>query len=107
MMTEKDTLVLLDVRTHKEYVGEEGHLPGSILIPLHELKSRVDELEKFRNNELIVICSSGSRSGVATRFLRKEGFEAFNMEGGMQAWNKFSAMPVIDSTSERNEKTIE
>lgn len=107
MIANKDSLVLLDVRTHKEFIGEEGHISGAILIPLGELKSRMDELEKFRDKELIVICSSGSRSRSATRFLRKMGFEAFNMEGGMQAWNKLPYDSLNDSTGTHNEKTTE
>jgi rhodanese-related sulfurtransferase len=67
----------------------------------------MDELEKFKDKELIVICSSGIRSGSATRFLRKMGFEAFNMEGGMQAWNRLQHNPLNDSTGIQNEKTAE
>lgn len=104
MIAENDSAVLLDVRTHKEFVGEEGHIPGAILIPLSELKSRMSELEKFRENEMIVICSSGSRSGSATKYLRKQGFEAFNMHGGMQAWNKMNENVNLDSTSVKYEK---
>jgi rhodanese-related sulfurtransferase len=107
MISNKDSLVLLDVRTHKEYISEEGYIPGAILMPLAELKSRVDELEKFRSQEMIVICSSGSRSSSATRFLRKKGFEAFNMEGGMQAWNKLSENVNNDSTGNSYEKITE
>jgi rhodanese-related sulfurtransferase len=107
MIANKDSLVLLDVRTHEEFISEEGHIPGVILIPMGELKSRVDELEKFRSQEMIVICSSGSRSGSATRFLRKKGFEAFNMEGGMQAWNKLSENMENDSTGNIYEKITE
>ena len=101
MMTESDSLVLLDVRTHKEFIGEEGHIPGAILIPLGELKSRMDELEKYKNRELVVICSSGSRSRSATHYLRKMGFDAFNMDGGMQAWNK--ATQNVESDKVRSE----
>jgi rhodanese-related sulfurtransferase len=107
MIADKDSLVLLDVRTHKEFIGEEGHIPGAILIPLGELKSRMDELEKFRDQEMIVICSSGSRSGSATRYLRKNGFVAFNMEGGMQAWNKLSDNLTNDSMGTVHEKATE
>jgi rhodanese-related sulfurtransferase len=106
MMNDKDSLVLLDVRTEKEYIGEEGHIPGSILIPLGELKSRMDELEQYRDKEMIIICSSGGRSSTATRFLRKKGFEAFNMEGGMQAWNKLAEPSTIDSMDVLNEKSF-
>jgi rhodanese-related sulfurtransferase len=107
MIANKDSLVLLDVRTPQEYISEEGHIPGSILIPLGELKSRTHELEKYKDKELIVICSSGVRSASATRYLRKIGFDAFNMEGGMRAWNKLNVNTNSDSTEKIYEKTVE
>jgi rhodanese-related sulfurtransferase len=107
MIADGDSLVLLDVRTYEEFVSEEGHLPGAILIPIEELKSRLDEIEQYRNAEMIVICSSGIRSGRATRFLREKGFEAFNMKGGMRAWNKLSKNALKDSTEIIYEKITE
>jgi rhodanese-related sulfurtransferase len=106
-LAENDSLVLLDVRTYEEYISEEGYINGAILIPVSELKSRTDELEKFRDKEIIVICSSGIRSSSATKFLRQKGFEAFNMQGGMQAWNKLTENVEIDSTLENYEKITE
>jgi rhodanese-related sulfurtransferase len=107
MILNKDSLVLLDVRTPQEYISEEGHIPGSILIPLGELKSRTHELEKYKDKELIIICSSGVRSASATRYLRDLGFEAFNMEGGMRAWNQLRVNANNDSTDRIYEKTVE
>jgi rhodanese-related sulfurtransferase len=107
MIAEGDSLVLLDVRSYEEFVSEEGHLPGAILIPIGELKSRVDEIEKYRNAEMIVICSSGIRSGRATRFLREKGFEAYNMQGGMRAWNKLTENAKKDSMDINHEKISE
>ena len=85
---ESDTnVVLIDVRTKSEYYGTSGHVSGSILIPLSELNSRISEIEEYRDKEMIMICLSGSRSGQATYMLRKLGFNAVNMAGGMLAWN--------------------
>lgn len=107
MIANKDSMLLLDVRTPQEYISEEGHIPGSILIPLGELKSRTHELEQYREKEMIVICSSGVRSASATRYLRTLGFEAFNMEGGMRAWNKLRVNTNNDTTDKIYEKTVE
>jgi rhodanese-related sulfurtransferase len=75
---------LLDVRQPEEY--QEGHIQGAKLIPLGELSSRMQELPK--NKEIICICRSGNRSGVATRQLSAAGFKAVNMRGGMLAWSR-------------------
>ncbi|TFG97087.1 MAG: rhodanese-like domain-containing protein [Calditrichales bacterium] len=89
------SLVLLDVRTAEEFNGALGHLPGGILIPLNELESRLSELADYRQQEIIVYCRSGNRSRTATNMMREKGFNAFNMLGGMKAWN---AMMAADTT---------
>jgi rhodanese-related sulfurtransferase len=97
MISEKDSLVLVDVRRVAEFDGPLGHIPGAILIPLAELESRIDELEEYRETEMIVICRSGNRSGPATRLLRERGFKSYNMLGGMLAWNTMLETTKIES----------
>ena len=75
---------LLDVRQPEEFAAQ--HIPGSTLIPLGELPGRLDELEQYRDQEIVVICRSGNRSGQACMFLEMSGFsKAKNMRGGMLA----------------------
>jgi glyoxylase-like metal-dependent hydrolase (beta-lactamase superfamily II)/rhodanese-related sulfurtransferase len=79
--------LLLDVRQPDEYVGELGHVPGSILIPLPELPARISEIERYREKGVIAICRSGARSAKATVLLMDAGFEdVWNMRGGTLAW---------------------
>jgi rhodanese-related sulfurtransferase len=82
-----EDIILLDVRTESEYTGALGHVDSSVLIPLDELDARINELENYKDKEIIVICRSGNRSGYATRILRDKDFKAFNMLGGMLEWN--------------------
>ena len=82
-----DKILLLDVRTAGEYDGALGHIDSALLIPLDELEDRMAELEAHKNNDIIVICRSGNRSGIATKILRENGYQAKNMIGGMLAWN--------------------
>ncbi|MGH7450503.1 MAG: rhodanese-like domain-containing protein [bacterium] len=77
-------LVLLDVRTIGE--NRRGHIPDSINIPLHELSSRLPELEAYRHREIVVYCATGNRSVIATHFLQKRGFSAASLRGGFFAW---------------------
>jgi len=75
---------LLDVRQPEEYT--QGHLPGSVLIPVGELKDRVGALDPAKPT--LVYCRSGMRAGNATALLLDAGFrEVWNMEGGILAWN--------------------
>lgn len=81
-------IVLLDVRTEEELSGPLGHIDGIVHIPLHELKERLNELDKYSDKEIAVICRSGNRSGTATSILKSNGFNAVNVEGGMIEYRK-------------------
>jgi len=76
------TTVLLDVRTPAE--RQKGFIPGSIHIPLDELRARLAELP--RDREIIVSCQSGQRSYFACRLLTQHGFRARNLTGSYRTW---------------------
>jgi rhodanese-related sulfurtransferase len=86
-LVEKDsTVVLLDVRTPEEFHSATGHLGKAVLIPIQELEERVDELKAYKGRTIVVYCRTGHRSTAGTSILRKHGFTAFNMEGGITRW---------------------
>ena len=72
-MNSKHTIV--DVRTPGEFMG--GHVAGSINIPLHEIKERIDEI-KALPQPIILCCASGNRSGQAAAFLLSQGIDCSN-----------------------------
>jgi sulfur-carrier protein adenylyltransferase/sulfurtransferase len=78
--------LLVDVRTPDEY--EHGHIPGSRLIPLDQLESRLDELPP--GGELVFYCRSGRRSMAAALLARDSGrFDETtlsNLKGGFSAY---------------------
>jgi rhodanese-related sulfurtransferase len=76
-------LVILDVRNPYELEEYLGHIEGAVNIPVQELEKRIDELNKYRDREIAVICRSGVRSVTATNILLQNGFNAINIEGGM------------------------
>ena len=77
-------IVLLDVREPHEV--DICALPGSTLIPLGELESRISELD--RNSHIVAYCHVGGRSGRAVRFLHAAGFKKVrNLAGGILAWS--------------------
>ncbi len=73
---------VLDVRYAEEY--EYQHIPGAILIPLHELRERIGELDK--SEHYIVYCHSGSRSAVAALKLSQHNYDVVTVEGGIRDW---------------------
>lgn len=79
-----EKLNLFDVREPHEF--EEFNI-GATLIPLGELPGRISELESLKNEEVIVHCRSGARSGNAKMFLLDNGFtNVRNVLGGMLDW---------------------
>lgn len=80
------TFNFLDVREEYEY--EEQNL-GAKLIPLGDLPDRLDEIEAWKDEEVIVHCRSGARSGKAKAFLIAQGFSNVrNVLGGILAFNE-------------------
>ncbi len=73
---------MLDVRYAEEY--DEHHIPGAILMPLHEVRDRMAELNK--DDKYIVYCHGGSRSAVATLILAQNQLEVMSLEGGIRDW---------------------
>ena len=86
-MSVADQVVLLDVRTPKEY--SEGFIPGAINIPHDELEARIAELDGARGKEIVVYCRSGRRSDIALDLLQKAGFEkVYHLEGDYLGWTE-------------------
>ena len=80
---------VLDVRYPNEW--DAGRIHGARHIPLDDLEDRVDEVD--RDRPVVTVCRSGDRSGRAAEWLRGEGVDAENLDGGMQAWAD-SGLPV-------------
>ena len=84
-----EEILLLDVRTADDYVGEQGHVKGSVLIPVEELEKRLSEIENFQEKTVMTICRTDKRSAKAAQILTKHGFaDVHVVSNGMTAWNK-------------------
>jgi len=84
-----NTALVLDVRTDAE--RKAGAIPGSMHIPLHQLRGRLAEVPKDR--EIIVSCQSGQRSYFAARLLTQRGFRVRNLTGSYRTWKTAIAKP--------------
>ena len=78
-----DNFVLIDVREPHEY--QICSIPTAKLIPLGQLPQHLDGLD--RDIEIVAHCKSGIRSAKAVDLMRKSGFRARNMKGGILAWS--------------------
>ena len=84
-----DDLFILDVRSPGEFEGELGHLEGAYLIPLDELRERLDEIPQER--PVVAVCQSGKRSAMAAEILLKSGYpRVANVSGGLIQWSRLA-----------------
>jgi rhodanese-related sulfurtransferase len=90
-LLEQGSIRVLDVREDSEF--RNGHLPGSVHVPVRRLPDRVARLK--RDKPYAVICQSGSRSRSATSYLIAQGFEGtVSVRGGTGAWAR-SGRPLV------------
>jgi rhodanese-related sulfurtransferase len=83
-LDKSEKLVFIDVREEWEY--EDDNLKA-INIPLGELPGRLDELENYKQEEILIHCRSGARSANAKKFLESKGFmKVRNVLGGILAY---------------------
>ena len=74
---------LVDCR--EQYEWDAGRVEGAIHLPLNAIMAG-DGADLDTAKPVVVICRSGNRSELATMMLQARGFEAHNLEGGMEAW---------------------
>jgi rhodanese-related sulfurtransferase len=78
-----DDIQLVDCR--EPYEWEAGRIEGAIHIPLNAIMAGgATDLDPTK--PVVVVCRTGNRSELATMMLQARGLEAYNLEGGMEAW---------------------
>ncbi|WP_010238343.1 CoA-disulfide reductase [Clostridium arbusti] len=81
--------ILVDVRSELEF--DNGHMKGSLNIPVDNLRERLSELDKSK--EIIVYCQVGLRGYVAERLLKQNGFKVKNLTGGYKTASLLNFKP--------------
>ena len=76
--------VIIDARTQEEY--DQGHIPGAILIPEHEIADRAEKELPDKDQLIFVYCRSGRRSKIAAEELVKLGYTNVKEFGGIIDW---------------------
>jgi uncharacterized membrane protein YdjX (TVP38/TMEM64 family)/rhodanese-related sulfurtransferase len=91
--TDKNLLVL-DVRTSEDFIGEQGHISGAVNIPVEELQQRMAELGDHLEQPVAIVCRTDKRSVKAALLLTEEGFaDVHVVHGGMTKWIE-AGLPV-------------
>jgi rhodanese-related sulfurtransferase len=92
-MDRGETFQLIDVREPDEHAQFNI---GGTLVPLGKIQSmQIEDLEDFKDDEIILYCRSGNRSGQACLILDMLGFKnTNNLAGGMLAWQD-RILPLI------------
>ncbi|HOK08869.1 MAG TPA: FAD-dependent oxidoreductase [Candidatus Hydrogenedens sp.] len=85
---------ILDVREPDE--AEAGAIPNATLIPVDQLRMRVNEIP--RDKPIITYCAVGLRGYIAYRFLKQQGFNVYNLNGGFRTWAWFHKKPPLQQT---------
>ncbi|RJF97004.1 MBL fold metallo-hydrolase [Noviherbaspirillum cavernae] len=87
------TIQLVDVREPSEFDGPLGHIASATLVPLGQLGTSIDRLDRTR--PVVTVCRSGARSAQATVLLQRAGFaQVANLAGGMLRW-RAEGHPVV------------
>ncbi|WP_143231200.1 rhodanese-like domain-containing protein [Actinosynnema sp. ALI-1.44] len=89
-------VTLLDVREQDEW--DAGHAPDALHLPMSELAGRLEELPN--DQDVYVICRTGGRSARVVAYLNGNGWDATNIDGGMQSWQLAGKAMVSESQAE-------
>ncbi|MGW7061959.1 rhodanese-like domain-containing protein [Streptomyces sp. NPDC054904] len=88
---------VLDVREDDEWAA--GHVEGALHIPMSDFVARFGELAEAvaEDGRVHVMCRVGGRSAQVTQYLVRQGIDAVNVDGGMQAWEGAGRPMVTDN----------
>jgi rhodanese-related sulfurtransferase len=89
MLERGKRVTMVDVRKREAFA--EGSIPGSVNFDAYEALHAGDEramegLELPEGAQVVTVCNRGHSSAVAAEQLRREGYEAYYLEGGLEAW---------------------
>ena len=82
-----EDVLVLDVRSADDFVGEQGHIAEATNISLEELPDRLAELGDYEEKPIILVCRTDRRSAKAAQLLAQKGFADVHIaKGGMTDW---------------------
>ena len=97
--------IVLDVRLENEF--KQGHIQNALHIPVGALEARIKELDKHKEDAIVVNCQTGNRSVRGAQILKKHGFQNVNnLKGGISAWLNAN-MPIQTGGKSKKKKDKE
>jgi rhodanese-related sulfurtransferase len=85
LINRRDAAVI-DVRDASDYAA--GHIANARHVPENQVAQRLKELDKLKPRPVLVACRTGARAAAVANILRKNGFEAVALRGGVAAWQQ-------------------
>lgn len=85
----RENATVIDVRDANAF--KEGHIVGSINMPMSQLVEQSKKLQKFKGNPVVLVCAMGVSSMKAAKELKTQAFEkVYSLSGGISAWRNAS-----------------
>jgi len=95
--------LLIDIRSPAEFNGGYGHIPNARSIPMLELESNFEDLDSFKEKEIVTMCPGGGMSLVAVEILAEAGFkDVKSLKGGTDLWHQ-NGYPTTTSLIDEKE----
>lgn len=91
-----ERLQLIDVRSPREY--DEGHLPGTVNMPVEQVEARLSDLHP--HDPMVLVCQSGRRAEMCRGLLERHRDDLIVLEGGTNAW-KEEGLPIVKTVATR------
>lgn len=108
LIKDSKEILIIDVRDASDY--EKGHIANAINIPVGDVEGRINELEGYKDKNVVLYCNSGKKSATAAETLVSNGFKNVNNAQGVKDFeydlvtytdvNGYDAEKLINDTSD-------
>ncbi len=105
VLRDNPDILILDLRTRQEFLGDTGHIYSARNIPLERLPERILEIAPFRDDTFLVYCRENDSCGEeGMAILISSGFDnAILVDGGIDGWIRFGFRTVLPAASEETD----
>lgn len=104
LVADQEKTLVIDLRDSEKY--NSGHLENAINISFDDFESKIDELRGYENQNIILICNTGNKSGKASKMLVDNGFKkVYNAQDGMEE-HDYKKVTYENITGEEFEKMV-
>ena len=91
-MMNHENAAIIDVR--KTDAFDDGHIVGSISLPLSDIEDKHKKIEKYKSQPIILVCANGIESQRAAITLAQKGYNLRMLDGGLRSWRNAS-LPLV------------